>query len=72
MPSAQRLDDLNAWLAACRAAEDGKVVSANSLWTRHGAVQLRPEFRQTIRKQKYGAELHAGRDQRGGSERLGP
>ena len=29
-----KLDDLNAWLASCRAAEDGEVVSANSIWTR--------------------------------------
>lgn len=30
-----KTDDLNHWgLAACRLAEDGKVVSANSLWTR--------------------------------------
>ena len=54
-----RLDDLNAWLASCRAAEDGEVVSANSIWTRNGTVQLLPEFRQTM-EQKYGAEVHAG------------
>jgi len=41
-----KLDDLNAWLASCRAAEDGEVVSANSIWTRNGTVQLLPEFRQ--------------------------
>lgn len=54
-----RLEDLNAWLASCRAAEDGEVVSANSIWTRNGTVQLLPEFRQTM-EQKYGAEVHAG------------
>lgn len=54
-----KLDDLNAWLASCRAAEDGEVVSANSIWTRNGTVQLLPEFRQTM-EQKYGAEVHAG------------
>lgn len=54
-----RLEDLNAWLASCRAAEDGEVVSANSIWIRNGTVQLLPEFRQTM-EQKYGAEVHAG------------
>ena len=54
-----KLEDLNAWLASCRAAEDGEVVSANSIWTRNGTVQLLPEFRQTM-EQKYGAEVHAG------------
>ena len=49
-----KTDDLNHWLAACRLAEDGKVVSANSLWTRQEL-----EFRKTIRKQ-YDAELHEG------------
>ena len=54
-----KTDDLNHWLAACRLAEDGEVVSANSIWTRNGTVQLLPEFRQTM-EQKYGAEVHAG------------
>lgn len=54
-----KLSDLNDWLASCRAAEDGEVVSANSLWTRDAAVQLLPEFRKTV-EQNYGAELHAG------------
>ena len=54
-----KLDALNDWLASCRAAEDGEVVSANSIWTRNGTVQLLPEFRQTM-EQKYGAEVHAG------------
>lgn len=54
-----KLDALNDWLASCRAAEDGEVVSANSLWTRDAAVQLLPEFRKTV-EQNYGAELHAG------------
>lgn len=54
-----KLDDLNDWLASCRAAEDGEVVSANSIWTRNGTVQLLPEFRQTM-EQEYGAEVHAG------------
>lgn len=49
-----KTDDLNHWLAACRLAEDGKVVSANSLWTRQEL-----EVRKTIRKQ-YDAELHEG------------
>ena len=40
-----KLDALNDWLASCRAAEDGEVVSANSIWTRNGTVQLLPEFR---------------------------
>ena len=53
-----KTDDLNHWLAACRLAEDGKVVSANSLWTRQ-ELEVRKEFRKTIRKQ-YGAELHEG------------
>ena len=53
------LEEMNAWLASCRAAEDGEVVSANSIWTRNGTVQLLPEFRQTM-EQKYGAEVHAG------------
>ena len=54
-----KLSDLNDWLASCRAAEDGEVVSANSLWTRDAAVQLLPEFRKTV-EQNYGAEFHAG------------
>ena len=53
-----KTDDLNHWLAACRLAEDGKVVSANSLWTRQ-ELEVRKEFRKTIRKQ-YDAELHEG------------
>lgn len=53
-----KTDDLNQWLAACRLAEDGKVVSANSLWTRQ-ELEVRKEFRKTIRKQ-YDAELHEG------------
>ena len=53
-----KTDDLNHWLAACRLAEDGKVVSANSLWTRQ-QLEVRKEFRKTIRKQ-YDAELHEG------------
>ena len=52
-----RLEDLNAWLASCRAAEDGKVVSANSLWTRE-SLQLLPEFQKAV-EQNYGAEVHA-------------
>ena len=51
-----KLEDLNAWLASCRAAEE--VGSANSLWTRQG-LEVRKEFRKTIRKQ-YDAELHEG------------
>ena len=47
------------YLAQIDAAEDGEVVSANSIWTRNGTVQLLPEFRQTM-EQKYGAEVHAG------------
>lgn len=65
-----KLDDLNAWLASCRAAEDGEVVSANSIWTRNGTVQLLPEFRQTM-EQKYGAEVHAGGPQCCGHQRMG-
>ena len=53
-----RLEDLNAWLASCRAAEDGEVVSANSLWTRE-SLQLLPEFQKAV-EQNYGAEVHAG------------
>ena len=53
-----KTDDLNHWLAACRLAEDGKVVSANSLWTRQ-ELEVRKEVRKTIRKQ-YDAELHEG------------
>lgn len=53
-----KTDDLNHWLAACRAAEDGEVVSTNSLWTRE-ELTVRKDFRKTIRKQ-YGAEIHEG------------
>ena len=52
-----KTDDLNHWLAACRLAEDGKVVSANSLWTRE-SLQLLPEFQKAV-EQNYGAEVHA-------------
>ena len=41
-----------------RAAEDGEVVSANSLWTRE-SLQLLPEFQKAV-EQNYGAEVHAG------------
>lgn len=57
-----RLEDLNAWLASCRAAEDGEVVSANSIWTRNGTVQLlrssgRPWSRNTARRSMPGTSV---------------